>query len=415
MNSNRQPTTERQPSRQGKFTKPTKYRLSLCFEGLYYAVVLGFILGGGILRGINLLFVLAGMMLGPLIYNWRMVDLILNRIRVRRILPDGICAGDLLVVEFEATNTARRGNCSAVVVNDAITCTANQEAVRIGDDRAAAFFPMVKPGESEIQSYQGRLMERGRYHFGPFRISTRFPLGLVSRSATVNDEDELIVFPRPGRLLPRWKHMSQAQLIGTGGARSRQGLVEGDFYGLRDYRSGDSRRWIHWRTSARRNTLAVRQFEQPRTQDIALLLDLWQPERPGDDQRDNVELAISFAATIAEDLCRHGGNRLGIGIAGEEVSWKQGVSSRPLLTEVMEQLALASASPKDQLPVLLEKYLSEIPQGTKAVVISTRDVDLHDTYRFANVWDDPNLRTILREIEVISAAAGDFQEYFETV
>ena len=385
----------------------------LCFEGLYYMVVLAFILGGGILRGINLLFVLAGMMLGPLLYNWRMVDNMLRRVRVRRILPEGVCAGDLLIVEFEAAGVSRRGNSSAIVVNDKIVRgTSKQRA--IADDRAAVFFSVVKSGEVDVQSYQGRLMERGRYSFGPFRVSTRFPLGLVSRTVTVQQIEELIVFPRPGRLLPRWKQLSEAQLVGAGGGRSRQGLVEGDFYGLRDYRSGDSRRWIHWRTSARRNTLAVRQFEQPRSQDIVLILELWQPPRPSDDQRDNVELLISFAATVAEDLCRQGGNRLGIAIAGQELSWKHGVGSRPLLTEVMEQLALAAPDAGDRLPELLKQTLHEIPQGTRTVIASTRAVDMHDTSRFADVWDDPSLRNALREIHVLDVSSDEFHQYFET-
>ena len=394
---------------------PGKRRFALCFEGLYYSVVLAFIMGGGILRGINLLFVLAGMMLGPLIYNIRMVDLMLRRIKVRRILPDGICAGDLLVVEFEAEGIARRGSSSAILVRDSIKGTQSANVpLADAENRPEVFFPHVAAGQKEIQSYQGRLMDRGRYTFGPFEVSTRFPLGLVKKSITVQQTEDLIVFPRPGILLPRWKRLSEAQFIGAGGGRSRQGLVEGDFYGLRDYRKGDSRSWIHWRTSARRNTLAVRQFEQPRSQDVALLLDLWLPEQPSDEQRDNIELAISFAAAVAEDLCRQGGNRLGIGVAGKEVAWKYGIGSRTLLTEIMEQLALAEAAADDQFPTLLEQALQAIPSGTTTVVLSTRSVDMRDTDRFAQVWDDPNLRNALREIHAMEVGSDEFGECFDS-
>jgi uncharacterized protein (DUF58 family) len=229
----------------------------------------------------------------------------------------------------------------------------------------------------------------------------------------VDQVDTLIVCPRPGRLTPRWKQISQAAPQGTGGSRSRQGLVEGDFYGLRDWRSGDSRRWIHWRTSARRGTLAVRQFEQPRSQDVAILVELWQPRHATDAQRDNVELAISFAATVAEEVCRRGGSQLGMGTAGSTIQWKQGSGSRTLLTEVMEQLALAEADSQDQLPELLRQALPEISQGTMIVLVSTRPVDLHDTERFARVWDDPGLRNALRKILCIDASNQSISEYFE--
>ncbi len=388
-----------------------KYRLTICLEGLYYTVVLAFIIGGGVLRGINLLFVLAGMMIGPLIYNWRMVMVSLGRLRVKRILPEGVCAGDLLVVEFAATGIAKRGDSSAIVVTDRIRRaddSQEQEAML-----AEVFFPLVEAGKTDIQSYQGRLMERGRYEFGPFHVSTRFPLGLVRRTLTVADTEELIVFPRPGRLSPRWKQISQATLVGVGGSQSRQGLVEGDFYGLRDWRSGDSRRWIHWRTSARRNALAVRQFERPRSQDIVLLLDLWEPAGASDAERDNVELAISFAATVAEEICRNGGSEIGIGIAGREISWKRGAGSRPLLTEIMEQLAQAKSTRRDHLPELLAQSMHEIPHGTMTVVVGTRPCDLQDTQRFSAVWDDPALRNALREIRGIDVSAAELFEYFE--
>lgn len=388
-----------------------KQRLTICLEGLYYLVVLSFIIGGAVLREINLLFVLAGMMIGPFLYNWRTVTAMLKRLTVRRRLPVAVCAGDLLVVEFEAAGTGRRAGSSAVIVSDRIRRDGDTRPCDYG--HAEVFFPRVEAGETEIQSYQGRLTRRGRYHFGPFHVSTRFPLGLIRRAVTVNQVDTLVVCPRSGRLTPRWHQVSQAALTGSGGSRTHQGLVEGDFYGLRDWRGGDNRRWIHWRTSARRNKLAVRQFEQPRSQDVVLLLDLWQPATPTDRQRDNVELAISFAATVAEEVCRRGGSRLGVGTAGSLVQWKEGSASRPLLTDVMEQLALAEASPDDNFPDLLWRVLPKMPRGAMAVVVSTRGVDLHDTERFARIWDDPSLRSTLRKIMCIDVSSDELFEYFE--
>jgi uncharacterized protein (DUF58 family) len=316
----------------------------------------------------------------------------------------------LLVVELEATNTAKRGASSAIIVSDRIEREEDGSEVDFG--RAEVFFPVVDSGESRVQSYQGRLTQRGRYRFGPFHVSTRFPLGLVRRMATVDQVDTLIVCPRPGRLTPQWKRVSQAALAGSGGSRARLGLVEGDYYGLRDWRSGDSRRWIHWRTSARRNKLAVRQFEQPRTQDVILLLELWAPRSANDEQRDNVELVVSFAATVAEEVCLRGGSHLGIGIAGKEVQWKHGTGSRPMLTEVMEQLAVAHAVPQDRLPDLLAATLPEIRRGAMTVIVSTRPVDLHDTERFACVWDDPAQRRALRRFLCIDASGQELADYF---
>ena len=52
-------------------------------------------------------------------------------------------------------------------------------------------------------------------------------------------------------------------------------------------------------------------------------------------------------------------------------------------------------------------------EGGAAAVITSAGGNI-DTTRFAEVWDDPALRTALREIHVIDVSGEEFQEYFET-
>ena len=60
----------------------------------------------------------------------------------------------------------------------------------------------------------------------------------------------------------------------------------------------------------------VLQFEQSRNRDVALLLDLWQPDQPTAADRENVELAVSFAATVVADLCRKGDSNVYLSTLG---------------------------------------------------------------------------------------------------
>ena len=170
-------------------------------------------------------------------------------------------------------------------------------------------FPYVPAGQSRKGAYRGRLVERGRYQFGPVRLSTRFPFGLFSRTITVGESETLIVLPRLGRLTEGWAARRLEAFAGADRRRRRAG-PEGDFYGVREWRSGDGRRLIHWRSSARLGKLVVRQFERPRSRDVAVVLDLWQPEPPAAEHLENVELAVSFAATVLADLCRKGGSNV---------------------------------------------------------------------------------------------------------
>ena len=235
---------------------------------------------------------------------------------------------------------------------------------------------------------------------------------MIHGDTTIEEPQTLLVLPRLGRLTRRWQRMQQSADVGASNVQRRQGLLEGDFYGLRDWRCGDSRRWIHWRTSARRQTPVVRQFEQQRNQDLALVLELWQPEQPNETDLANVELAVSFAASIVSDLCRRGGQMMWLAVAAREPRWNCGPTSLALTREVMESLAMAEASSSDRLPDALSKALEAARPGTNAILISTRPVDLGDTERFQRLWRNTRQRAWLGRMQSIDVAHTNLSDYF---
>jgi uncharacterized protein (DUF58 family) len=355
-------------------------RIALSQEGWAYLVVLAFVVAGAILRDINVLTLLAGLMVGPIVLNWIVVAFALRDLHVTRRLPEAICAGDLLVVELALENRRRRRDAWAIVVEDSIrrqNCDSRKETVTV-----ATLFAHVPRSESEHNSYRGRIMQRGRYRFGPLRVSTRFPLGLVRRRMTLRNSAALIVCPRLGRLTRRWHAIYLTSLSGSQRSARRWGAADGDFHALRKWRSGDSRRWIHWRTSARRGELMVREFESHSRQDLAILLDLWQPAVPDATARRAVELAVQLAATIVDDCLRRGDSRLLVAATGRAPFCLRGPASSALLSEVMENLAVAEAATDDSLPELVARTQRELPAAARMVVISTRATDLSNRERF---------------------------------
>src|SRR5262249_49364986 len=53
----------------------------------------------------------------------------------------------------------------------------------------------------------------------------------------------------------------------------RHPTAQAEFHGLRAFRSGDSPRWIHWRTSARCGELMVREFEDVPPDHLVLVVE----------------------------------------------------------------------------------------------------------------------------------------------
>ena len=105
---------------------------------------------------------------------------------------------------------------------------------------------------------------RGWLDLERLRVSTTRPLGLARAWAYVWPDAPLLVYPAPeahGPPLPE----------GTGAnALARLRPTGDDVHHLRSYRRGDARRAIAWKPSARRDTLLVREYEQPVGADVVL-------------------------------------------------------------------------------------------------------------------------------------------------
>jgi uncharacterized protein (DUF58 family) len=88
----------------------------------------------------------------------------------------------------------------------------------------------------------------------------------------------------------------------SGEGRERSGIAEPTVAAarVRDYRPGDSARSIHWRTSARRAALYVRQFESASAGDWWIILDANATVQAGSADDSTLEHAIILAASLAD-------------------------------------------------------------------------------------------------------------------
>ncbi len=382
----------------------------ICREGWYYLIVVGFVLAGALLREINLLMVLFGMLIGPFLFSWQLARLSVRDVKVTRRAPRQAAAGQTISIDVELANNKRKAGSWAVVVEDVVYQEAGPEPGSTSTARLC--FSHVAGKQKLTRSYEGRLASRGRYRLGPLTASSRFPLGLLRHCVRVDETSTLIVYPRIGHLTRRWNSLRQEAYHGSRQMQRRRGLVEGDFHGLRDWRSGDATRWIHWRTSARQGELMVREFEQHREEDLAVLLDLWQPASPTPHHKQTIENAISFAATILSEQCRRGGSHLLLARTAHKPVISTGSASLALLEVALEGLATAEAFDQDHLPAMLTAALAKVRPRASVVLVSTRAVDLSDTERFVELWQDPRLRRWAGRVICLDASSSDLDAFF---
>ena len=128
----------------------------------------------------------------------------------------------------------------------------------------------------QLRSYMARtwLTRRGRFELGPTRITVGDPFGLFATSKEYKSKDSLIVFP----MIHEIYSFQTPQGVLTGGQviRKKSPDITPHAAGVREYVHGDAMKRIHWATSARRNRLMVKEFEQDPQAEIWLYLDAHQ-------------------------------------------------------------------------------------------------------------------------------------------
>jgi len=137
---------------------------------------------------------------------------------------------------------------------------------------------------------------RGVYELGPAEIRISDPIGLLDFSRTFPEKTEVVVYPKTYPL-PGFPLRGGDMEAGSRGSRGQRG---DEFASLREYRRGDDRRHIHWKSVARTGELFVKEFSLEAPRRHTVVLDL---RREGIRvNEDEVEDAVSAASSVLRHL-----------------------------------------------------------------------------------------------------------------
>jgi uncharacterized protein (DUF58 family) len=297
-------------------------------EGWWFLIATLLLGLAAINAGLNLLFLVWGMMLFLVLASGVLSELCLRHLVVARRGPAVIHAGSPYLMGISLSNRKRRLPSFSVEVEDLV-------AGRPLDKRC--YFLKLPAGRTQETAYRHQLPRRGRHQLTGFRLSTKFPFGLIQKSRDVSDPHELLIYPAlvnvPEALL---RGFPATHGLGRHKWRSRSG----EFAGLRDFRPGDDPRDIHWRTTARRGVPLVRESEDDEGLEATLLFD----NRLGDGVgREAFEEAVSLAASVATVLLQRG-YRVSFGARGAEIPPDGGAAQRNRILGFLALVEPAEAS-----------------------------------------------------------------------
>ena len=163
-----------------------------------------------------------------------------------------------------------------------------------GADMQPQPIPAIPPGTTIRVKVQTTARRRGWINFDAIHLLRPDPLGLFRARHSIPAKGELLALPRRYPV-PRIQLQSERRYQKGGVSLA---LAVGDsqeFASLRDYRPGDPRRHIHWRSFAKTGTLIVKQYQDEYFDRHALVIDTHLAHSPPA----LFEAVISVAASIA--------------------------------------------------------------------------------------------------------------------
>ncbi|MDR1237606.1 MAG: DUF58 domain-containing protein [Propionibacteriaceae bacterium] len=160
---------------------------------------------------------------------------------------------------------------------------------------------------------------RGRHLVGPASLRVIHPFELARVQRDLPGQSTLVVIPRVCPL-PRIRDLDG----GSSGIQTpvtRVGSLGVDDALIREYRSGDDTRRIHWRSSARHGELMVRREEHAWDPAAVMLIDSRRLAYQSETNDLRFEAAVSLAASIGSHLFAEGWGLTLADSSGELADW----------------------------------------------------------------------------------------------
>ena len=410
------------------------------------------------LRGVNLLLAFSSFMVGFLLLDYLSGARNLRMLTAKRRLPSSIYAGEPFYVEIELDSKERRVPSWGVVVQDEweeedprfqnpvkARSNASSDEPKKGDKkrkkksdaheptsdkrnaassaletlgeetlRPVVYFPQIGANKTIKAFYAGVMASRGARRTASLTLSTRFPLGFFRSARRETAADEILVFPRLGRVTDEWRAYAGRECQEAATTRNAVSRAPDETVAIRDWRPGDTSRMIAWRATAKRQRLQTREFAKRQTSSIAIILDLYAPRyaERREELYEIVEKAVSFVATLSRNRSTND-MRLYFALNADEVgSEAKDTSSASEVNEIvsggsarriLSRLAIATPTENDRFADVLRVAMSGVPRDAAFFVVTLGARDEEER----KVFDEgPTLR-------VVDASSDFFDRYFQ--
>ncbi|WP_226584346.1 DUF58 domain-containing protein [Halobacillus litoralis] len=212
--------------------------------------------------------------------------------------------------------------------------------------------------------YQLEKVPRGEHTLKAIRLKTGDFFGFVKKEQVYHTENKLLVFPylRPVKMKERVYSFEQGASPSFKLNEKNTNIVTG----VREYMPGDRFAWVDWKTTAKKNEMMTKEFEQEKSVDMMLILNA--VYHPGVSTL-SFEGAVEFTASIMNEFHKKS-SPLAFMILGDEQQYFPFRQDHAHQQQMQGQLA--KVRPVGRIPFAeqLERKKSLIPSGLMVMLVS---------------------------------------------
>jgi len=210
---------------------------------------------------------------------------------------------------------------------------------------------------------------RGSFNFDNVRITANDRLGVIQQSMLYSAPEELVFHPEIHQL--KRINIRPAQTLGYAGPiLSRQAGSGLDFFGVREYQSGDPRNRINWKLSERHSqNIYTNDFERERLANIVLILDARMSSEIRFGKESLFEYSSLATASLA-DVFLTDGNRVGLLVYGLDPKWTFPGYGRPHKKRIEQALVHAKTEESGLFENMDHLPIRRFPARSQIVIVN---------------------------------------------
>ena len=298
----------------------------------------------------NILFLTLSLILSSLILSGILSLVNFKKLHWELVPPSHLQVGEVSAAEIKLENRKRVFPSMSLAFR--MNHSERDKIDRIYLSRALRF------GQSTRLEWTFTPRRRGQMEICLDGVESKFPFGFISKTAGAPHTESVLVWP--ARIAYQFNQQADGRRQQLGESRMKIGMGS-DLLKIREYVPGDAPRLIHWKATARRGQLIVRQLAQEGAGGYSIFLD---PDRSIWENQ-SFENLCALVCSLAGDLFHAG-----------RLETVQAGSNEPILIRSLRDLygffdEIAGLDPLRSVPCVLatKKLITFRPLGERDVAI----------------------------------------------